>query len=142
MHIHANNMQITPPPDQLEENVAASSFPPRGWEEGQLHQSSCEDGSPGGTSPSALTPHRWGNRGPKEGWIQHVQAEHCSISQAGASSFPERASKVGLPIGQGLEFSTGGRGLGRVSEMPLIRNGNICFLNQLPGAKANNTLPK
>lgn len=31
MHIHANHMQITPPPDQLQENVSASSLLPQGW---------------------------------------------------------------------------------------------------------------
>ena len=89
MHIHANHMQITPPPDQLEENV--SSFLPQGQVGGQLH-------GPG----HALHGHthvRRGNQGQREGWTRkvpwHGQEElgRAALARPPASSlFPRLSS--------------------------------------------------
>lgn len=121
MHMHANHMQITPPPDQLEGNVAASCFFPRGQEAGQLHPSSCEDVGPG--EASFIRPHTGQTGKPRpEGAVGRVCADGPGLTGQGLLLPREGTGPLGQGARlQGLEFSSGGRCLGSGSEMPLIR---------------------
>lgn len=87
MHIHANHMQIAPPPDQLEENV--SSFLPPGPSEGGSFMG--QDGlCPGGSHV------RRGNRGQREG--RTGQAPWRGWAERGRAAPPPPPVPRGSPL--------------------------------------------
>ena len=133
MHIHANHMQITPPPDQLEENV--SSFLPQGQVGGQLHG---PDTLCMGTHTSEGETKARGRDGlarcpgmARRNWAGQPWPDHLPLPSSRGSP---------LALSQ-AEFSVGGRGLCRHCDATAEKQQHF-LLNLLPRDTATNTVPE